>query len=142
MISGIESNERPTTSPVEVDVRILQEPEELLLMNHGYVIVNDDHIGGRVVCDEECRVYQTIEDAEQEASSFRQRYGNQARVYELQAPETLYRLSTDDVYLMAREMGIPESRVTPRMYQIQKGIEWGFEDWHHVVREAIRDAVC
>jgi len=47
-------------------------------------------------------------------------------------------LTREDVLLCAQQMGIPEEAITDDVFnQVKKGVEWGLESWHEVMREAI-----
>ncbi len=56
--------------------------------------------------------------------------------------DTIFVLSRDDVIACANEMGIPEDAITEEILaQVKKGVEWGFEFWSEVVKEAINFAL-
>lgn len=109
----------------------------------GYVIVNDEHLGGPIVCDEESVVYLDRLTAEREARQLRREHGNPGiKVYELASPGIVYVLSEEDVFDVAKEKRIGKKKVREKMGQIQKGIEDGFAyNWHEVVEGAIREAI-
>ncbi len=54
------------------------------------------------------------------------------------AKEVVFILTREDVLLCAQQMGIPEEAITDDVFnQVKKGVEWGLESWHEVMREAI-----
>ena len=55
---------------------------------------------------------------------------------------TIFILTREDVIGCARQMGIPEEKITDDvLYQVKKGMEWGLECWDEVMREAINQAL-
>ena len=51
-------------------------------------------------------------------------------------------LTKADVIGCAKEMGIPEESITDEVLeQVKKGVEWGLECWHEVMRDAINFAL-
>lgn len=108
------------------------------VMAVGYVVVNENHPEGRIVCNEDCVVYRDRVDAERDASRLRRRYRNpDIRVYEITSPGVVYVLSEEDVFEIGRQNRIGKRRLRERMDEIQKGIESGFYDWSNVVETAI-----
>ena len=56
--------------------------------------------------------------------------------------DVVFLLTRDDVIGCARDMGIPDQAITDEVIeQVKKGVEWGFESWHEVVKEAINLAL-
>lgn len=52
--------------------------------------------------------------------------------------ETIFVLTREDVIAVAQEMGIPEEVITDDvLHQVRKGVEFGLECWHDVVKTAI-----
>jgi len=57
-------------------------------------------------------------------------------------PDTIFILTREDVIGCAREMGIPEEAITDDVLrQVKVVVEWGFEFWSVVVKEAINMAL-
>ena len=53
-------------------------------------------------------------------------------------PNVVFILSKEDVIDVATEMEIPAEAITDDVLaQVKKGVEWGLECWHEVMREAI-----
>jgi len=51
-------------------------------------------------------------------------------------------LTREDVIECARQMDIPEEKITDEVLEeIKKGVDWGMEFWSDVVKEAIRIAI-
>jgi hypothetical protein len=58
------------------------------------------------------------------------------------AKEVVFILTREDVLLRAQQMGISEEQITDEVFnQVKKGVEWGLECWHEVMREAIDSAL-
>jgi hypothetical protein len=56
--------------------------------------------------------------------------------------DTIFVLTKEDVIDCAREMGIPAEAITDDVLrQVKKGVEFGFEFWSEVVKEAINFAL-
>ena len=56
--------------------------------------------------------------------------------------DVVFILTRDDVIGCARDMGIPDQAITDEVIeQVKKGVEWGFESWSEVVKEAINVAL-
>jgi len=54
----------------------------------------------------------------------------------------IFVLTRDDVILCAQQMGIDAGEITDEvLLQVKKGVEWGLESWHEVMREAINFAL-
>jgi len=57
-------------------------------------------------------------------------------------PDTIFILTREDVIACAREMGMPDDVITDDVLaEVKKGVEWGFEFWSEVVKEAINMAL-
>lgn len=58
------------------------------------------------------------------------------------AKEVVFILIREDVLFCAQEMGIPVEQITDDVFnQVKKGVEWGLESWHEVMREAVNFAL-
>lgn len=56
----------------------------------------------------------------------------------IRSSEVVFLLQHQDVVNCAREMGYPPEIVTDELVeQVKKGLEWGLECWHEVMKEAI-----
>ena len=56
--------------------------------------------------------------------------------------EVVFILTREDVIACAEELGIPEEAITDDvLYQVKKGVEFGFEFWPEVVKGAISYAL-
>ena len=60
----------------------------------------------------------------------------------IRSAEVVFLLQRQDVVNCAREMGYPPEVVTDELVeQVKKGVEWGLECWHEVMKEAIAMAM-
>ncbi len=56
--------------------------------------------------------------------------------------KSIFILTREDVILTAREMGIPEEKITDDvLYHIKKGVEFGLECWSDIMKVAIDEAI-
>ena len=60
----------------------------------------------------------------------------------LNEEKTVFKLTTEDVEMVADRIGIPRSKLTDDVLdRVQDGIEWGLECWDDVVQTALVETV-
>lgn len=107
-------------------------------MPPNYVIVDQRDPLAPTLCSPDSPIYTDRHVVERDARRLR-RMGHtpDIRAYELISPGTLYIISEEDVFQVARDRRMSKKKVSERMDRIRKGIEGGFHDWYDVVETAI-----
>jgi len=60
----------------------------------------------------------------------------------IRASEVVFILTMEDVISCAEEMSIPKEAITDDIFsQVKKGVEFGFEFWPEVVKNALKEAI-